>query len=132
MCGCMHNHIQFHATPWAVTHQAPLSMEFFKQEYWSGLPFPTPVDGPNPGIKPVSLASPALAGEFFTTSATWEAPNSLRFSSVQSLSHVQLLATPWTAAHQASMNTSFKFLLGRDDFLLCILQISLNFRVSQH
>ena len=42
-------------------------MEFFKQEYWSGLPFPTPGDLPNPGIEPASLAAPALAGGFFTT-----------------------------------------------------------------
>ena len=47
--------------------QAPLSMEFSRQEYWTGLPFPTPGDLSNPGIKPVSLTSPALAGEFFTT-----------------------------------------------------------------
>ena len=45
------------ATPWTVTHQAPLSMEFSRQEYWSGLSFPSPGDLPNPGIKP---ASPAL------------------------------------------------------------------------
>ena len=50
-----------------VEHQAPLSMEFFRQEYWSGLPFPTPGARPDPGIKPVSLVSPALAGGFFTT-----------------------------------------------------------------
>ena len=50
--------------------QAPLSMEFSKQEYWSGFPFPTPGDLPKPGIKPTSLASPALAGRFFITSAT--------------------------------------------------------------
>ena len=43
------------------------------QEYWSGLPFPTPGDLPNPEIKPMSLLSPALTGRFFTTSATWEA-----------------------------------------------------------
>ena len=47
--------------------QTPLSMGFSKQEYWSGLPFPTPGDLPNPGIKPASLASPALAGRFSTT-----------------------------------------------------------------
>ena len=54
-------------TPWTVARQAPLSMEFSRQEYWSGVPFPTPGDLPNPGIKSVSLASPALAGGFFTT-----------------------------------------------------------------
>ena len=50
-----------------VAHQTPLSMEFSKQEYRSGLPFPILGDLPNPGIKPTSLVSPALAGRFFTT-----------------------------------------------------------------
>ena len=50
------------ATPWTVTHQAPLSMGFPRQEYWSGLPFPSPEDLPNPGFE---LMSPLLAG-FFT------------------------------------------------------------------
>ena len=53
--------------------QAPLCMEFSRQEYWRGLPFPVPGDLPDPGIEPTSLASPALTGEFFTTSTTWEA-----------------------------------------------------------
>ena len=51
-------------TPWTVAHQASLSMGFPRQEFWSGLPFPSPGDLPDPGIKP---ASPALAGGFFTT-----------------------------------------------------------------
>ena len=62
------------ATPWTVAHQAPLSMGFSRQEYWSGLPCPPPGDLPDPGIEPRFLTSPALAGEFFTTNATWEAP----------------------------------------------------------
>ena len=49
---------------WTVAHQAPLSMEFSRQEEWSGLPFPTPGHLPNPGIE---LTSPVLAGRFFTT-----------------------------------------------------------------
>ena len=53
--------------------QAPLSMGFSRQEYWSGLPFPPPGDLPNLGIEPASLMSPALVNRFFTTSATWEA-----------------------------------------------------------
>ena len=53
--------------------QAPLSMEFSRQEYWSGLPCPPPGDLPDPGIEPMSLMSPALAGRFLTTSTTWEA-----------------------------------------------------------
>ena len=48
-----------------VDHQAPLSMGFSRQEYWSGLPCPLPGDLPDPGIKLTSLMSPALAGEFF-------------------------------------------------------------------
>ena len=51
-------------TPWTVVHQAPPSLGFFRQEYWSQWPFPHPRDLPNPGIKP---RSPVLAGEFFTT-----------------------------------------------------------------
>ena len=51
------------ATPWTVACQAPLSMGFFRQEYWNGLPFPSPRDHPDPGIEPTS---PALAGGFFT------------------------------------------------------------------
>ena len=57
---------------WTVAHQVPLSMGFSRQEYWSGLPCPPLGDLPDPGTKPTSLTSPALAGGFFTTSATWE------------------------------------------------------------
>ena len=60
--------------PWTVARQAPLSMGFSRQEYWSGLSFPPPGDLPDPGVRP---ASPALAGGFFTTSTTWEAQTSL-------------------------------------------------------
>ena len=55
------------------TSAVPLPMEFSRQEYWSRGPFPPPGDVPNPGIKPASLASLALAGGLFTTHATWEA-----------------------------------------------------------
>ena len=65
--------IQLFATLCTVARQAPLSMGFSRQEYWSGLPCPPPGDLPDSGIEPVSLMSPALAGGFFTTSATWEA-----------------------------------------------------------
>ena len=56
---------------WAVACQAPLSMGFSRQEYWNGLPCPSPEDLPDPGIKSMSLATPALADEFFTTSTNW-------------------------------------------------------------
>ena len=55
-------------TPWTVAHQVPLSVEFCRQEYWSGLPFSTPGNLPHPGIEPVS---PALAGGLFTITVTW-------------------------------------------------------------
>ena len=54
-------------TPWTVAHQVPLTMGFPRQKYWRGLPFPSSGDLPNPGMKPASLASPELAGRFFTT-----------------------------------------------------------------
>ena len=58
--------VRLFATPWTVAQQAPLSMGFPRQEYWSGLPFPSSRDLPDPGIK---SASPALAGGFFTTNS---------------------------------------------------------------
>ena len=57
---------------WTVAHQAPLSVGFSRQENWSELPLAPPGDLPNPGMEPTSLSSPALAGGFFNTSATWE------------------------------------------------------------
>ena len=70
---CHFSHVWLFATPWTVAHQVPLSMGFFSQEDWSWLPFPSPRVLPNSGIEPVSLMSPALAGGFLVTSATWEA-----------------------------------------------------------
>ena len=64
--------VQLFVTLCTVAFQAPLSMGFSKQEYWSQLPFPPPGDLPNPGIEPASLTSPALAARFFTTSTTWK------------------------------------------------------------
>ena len=54
-------------TPWTVAHQAPLSVGLSRQEYWSGFPFPTPGDLPDPGIKVPSPTSSALAERFFVT-----------------------------------------------------------------
>ena len=53
--------VRLFATPWTVAYQAPQSMEFSRQEYWSGVPFPSPGDLPNPGIE---LGSPALQADF--------------------------------------------------------------------
>ena len=68
MCVCeSFSHVWLFATLWTVARQAPLSMGFSRQEYWSGLPCP-PGDLPNPGTEPTSLTSPSLAGGFFITS----------------------------------------------------------------
>ena len=77
LCVCVLSHDRLFATPWTTASQASLPMGFSRQEYWSGLPFPTPGDLPNPEIKLTSLMSPVSAGRFFTTSAIWEASDSL-------------------------------------------------------
>ena len=64
------SHVHLLVTPWTIAHQAPLFMGFSRQEYWTGLPCPPPGDLPDPRIEPKSLMSPALAAQFFTTSAT--------------------------------------------------------------
>ena len=74
MLSCL-SRVRLFAISWTVACQAPLSMGFSGQVSWSGLPCLPPGDLPDPGIKPASLMSPALAGGFFTTSATWEALN---------------------------------------------------------
>ena len=88
------SHVQLFKTLWTVAHQAPLSMGFSRQENWSGLPYPSPGDLPNPRIEP-PLLSPALAGGFFTSRYPWEALTQMepsmwnlrvpRFSSLDSL-----------------------------------------------
>ena len=196
MLSCF-SHVLLFEILWTANHQAPLSMGFSRQKYWSGLPFPSPGDLPDSGIKPLSPASPALAAGFFTTSTTWEAhlyiyihmygervnrygqalshlakwlSNSsqfcftslacfsrfpfrmvcttinndhllsmyciscasvrhFQFSSVQSLSRVRLFATPWIAAHQASLSitnprsslklTSIELVMPSSHLILC-------------
>ena len=60
------SHVWLFVAPWTVAHQALVFMGFSRKEYWSGLPFPSLGDLPNPGIEPTSPVSPALAGKFFT------------------------------------------------------------------
>ena len=91
------SHVRLFTTSWTVACQAPLSLGFPRQEYWSGLPFPSPGDLPNPRIKPMS---PALASGFCTT-------ESLKKSESELLSCVWLFATPWTVAHQAPPSMGF-------------------------
>ena len=91
------SHARLFASPWTIACQAPLSMGFSRQDYWSGLPFPSPGDLPYPGIKPTSLTSPALEGRFFTARTTWEAQ-------CISCSVISDSATPWTIARQAPLS----------------------------
>ena len=87
VCACAQalSHVQLFVTALSVAHQAPLSMEFCRQEYWSGLPFPS-LDLPDSEIKPVSPASPAFQADSLPLS--YQGP--FQFNSVQSLSRVRL------------------------------------------
>ena len=91
-------------------------MGFPRQEHWSGMSFLSPGDLPNPGIKPTSLVSPALAGRSFYHWCPLGSPLG-GFEAlvvvVQSLSHVQLFVTPWTAACQASLTFTISWCLLR-------------------
>ena len=83
----MRSHAQLWATPGTAARQAPLSMAFSRQKYWSGLPCPPPGDLPEPGVKPTSLTSPAQAGRLFTTITTGEVP--ILYTNVRFLGDVQ-------------------------------------------
>ena len=128
-------------TPWTIAGQPPVSLGFPRQEYYSGVPFPSPGDLPDPGIEPVS---PALAGKLLTIEPPEkpkkvfsETQNSYKnsdlslkekkkkslsgflvhpkwfsvFVVVQSLSHIWLFATPWTAGRQASLSLTISWSL---------------------
>ena len=86
VCACVLSRfscVRLCLAPQNVAHQDPLSMGFFRQEYWRGLSCLPPGGLPHPGIEPTSLTSPALAGRFFTTRATWEAILSLWISLIE-------------------------------------------------
>ena len=98
------------ATPWIIACQASLSEGVSRQEYWSGLPCPSPRDRPNRGIEAASLTPPALAGRFFTTSTTWErtlsAPDksSVIYSSPKHTVDAQWIRTNWTDGWTESLD----------------------------
>ena len=75
---CVFSHVQLFPTPWTVVCQAPLSMEFSRQDYWSRVPFPSLGCLPDSGVEPSSLVSPGLAGGLLTTGTTWEGTNKHR------------------------------------------------------
>ena len=100
--------IQLFVTLWTVAHQVPLSMGLYKEEYWAGLPCPPPGNLPNPGIEPASLMSFALAGRYFTTSATWEAHLVYTYTKTCISYSVFYLATPQCHSSSAQPVTSKK------------------------
>ena len=77
MCAQSPSYVHIFVTPWTVASQTPLSMEFSRQEYWRGLPFPTPGDLSNSEIEPASFALPTLADIFLTTAPSGKLPSSL-------------------------------------------------------
>ena len=93
MLNCF-SHVQFFATLSTAACQTPLCMGFSRQEYWSGFPCPPPGGLPSPGIKPMSPMSPALAGWFFTTSATWETPKPSRKKESEVAESCPILCNP--------------------------------------
>ena len=95
---CMLSCVQLLVAPWNAAHQAPLSMGFPRQEYWSGLSFPPPGDLPDPGIEPTSPESPALAGRFFTTAPPGK--------------HRQQIAQIWVACNNRHLLSSISGISG--------------------
>ena len=78
------SHVQLSATLWTVARQAPPSMGFSRQEYWNGLPGPSPGNLPDPGIKPTLHYVSCIAGMFFTMSATWETKTNCKTTEIKS------------------------------------------------
>ena len=92
-------------TLWTVVCQTPLSIGFSRQGYWNGFPWLPPGHLPDLGIKPTSLMSPALVGEFFTTSTTWEVSDRLQKSKSGSSPRAQiLLFHSWNLMHNDSFS----------------------------
>ena len=110
MCVCVCTQslscVQLLEAPWTAARQAPLSMGFFRQEYWSGLPFPAPGDLPNLGMEPEFLASPALAGRFFTISTAWEVPKKAKGTADRVFKVFQCVHTPQSGSLAFNTGTS--------------------------
>ena len=92
--------------PWTVAHQAPLSVGFSRQEYWSGLPFPTPGDLSDPGIKPAYLVPPTLAGGF--TTEPLGKPKNEKTTSPPPHTHTQHLASLYSGVPNIALRQVLK------------------------
>ena len=93
--------VRLFATPWTVAYQVPPFIGFSRQEYWSGLPFPSPGDLPDP-ISEIKLGSPTFQADALTS----EPPGNHKMK-VKSLSCVRLFATPWMVAYKAPQSMGF-------------------------
>ena len=116
----MLSHVWLFEAPWTVVRQA-LSIECFSQEYWNGLPFPTPGDLPDSGMETVSLESPELASEFFTINATLEVPfffflASMSLFFLTSMSYDSTVCEPSTSRCSAGL---WKGRRSRDQIAIC-------------
>ena len=106
------SHLQLFVTPWTIALQAPLSMGFSRQGYWSGLPFPSPGDLPNPGIEPVSPVVPALQADYLLLSH-WRSPLCQRdFHLIQGTNEPSWAAFCCWVGHQEMLGLSCCLLLG--------------------
>ena len=99
-------HAKLFVSVWTIARQAPLSMGFSRQEYWSGLPFPSPKDLSDPGIKLISLMFSAMAGRFFT----WEAPTIVYSQAKLNLSFHKTLVLPFPQFWSCGLKSSFRLL----------------------
>ena len=106
VCAQSLSHVQLFVTSWAVAHQAPLPMDFSRQEYWSGLLFPSPEDFPNPGIEP---RSPALQVDSLLS----EPPRKLFCLSVFSF-HSSRTTHPWKLNYLKFLDDLLRHLKGEE------------------
>ena len=113
----MLSHVQVFATPWTVAHQIPLSMEFPRQKYWSGLLFPSLEDLLGPGIE---SASPALAGPFFTTEPPGKPQIPRSLSTVHSDSELKFMNKGSVGAAGSNFDFLLTFLLALLGVLMCV------------
>ena len=116
-----------------IAHQAALSTWFSREEYWSGLPCPPPGDLPTPGTEPMTLTSPALAGGFFTTSASWEAQgladqNPLKISGNEVTSRTTIHCLPTVTLRCYRTNSIFPTL--QNNYLLLQIFRSIRGKIS--
>ena len=126
------SHIRLFAAPRTIALQAPLPVEFSRQEYWSHFPCPPPGELPHPETEPTPLMSPALVGSFFTTSATWE----VRFSNLFFYGQVCFLPSLRNFTHFRSTyssklsSSSFTIVDSIFRYLVTLFQGNLEFLLS--